>query len=730
MIMGIQKRMRFAAAAGLAGIVTAGILLSSLQDRRMKSLIPAELDGGSIISENISMTGEKAEEKTVFSLNSAHGNMSSALPDLNRELNSDGLKNIVSENTAPEKGNLSGGQPQDGDEEVSGMIAKAEEKEEAEPDDRSEAEASLLDRYFEDHAVVDPAKVSVSLNLRSSMEETSDSNIVSTIAPDRIVEVTGITGEWAEISYEGMEGYVKREFLLTGAKAAAAVEAGAEAYAQVTTESVNIRIGKSTVSDVLDAAFYGDAFPLLGIEDGWARIRLSGLMEGYVAGNCVTVNYVYQDTVIETLLPGAESSEVKDLAAAAYTEQFTAGRIIPVLEETDSTAYHDAFALASQGTKETELSGTEPAGSQQNEAVGTGSTGGSASGPENAGTVTQGDLVWQMPEVSFASGQAFSTESSPAAVSQSGVGQTGDTAAAGSVQTPAVSLDTAWEPSPVSSADSAPAQNDIPAEEPVWTAPEPETAPPVTLSGIEAFYVGAAQKTEGEVLGRAEVCVYLYYSDGSAEAITDGWESGRIGMILHAGEEVIPVSFGGYTSNIVLQVAPAPQPETAPAPAETAPAPQAEPVPQAEPAPQPETAAPPAETPAPPAATAYVSNVSLSGELTAFTLELCRQYGVDSSVIFSVMYQESHFNPYAVSGSGAMGLMQVIPRYSQDRMNRLGVTDLFDPASNIRVGIDILADYYYRNGSWVSALTEYRYGTPWGSNDYASLILGRTHMFQ
>jgi len=128
---------------------------------------------------------------------------------------------------------------------------------------------------------------------------------------------------------------------------------------------------------------------------------------------------------------------------------------------------------------------------------------------------------------------------------------------------------------------------------------------------------------------------------------------------------------------------------------------------------------------------ANVANVNLSPELTAYTLNLCAQYGVDSAVIFAVMYQESRFDPNCTSASGAIGLMQIIPRYHSARIQSLGVTDLYDPSSNILVGVDLLADYYYQEGGdWVRALTRYRYGVADGSADYANLIFSYVPMFQ
>ena len=219
-------------------------------------------------------------------------------------------------------------------------------------------------------------------------------------------------------------------------------------------------------------------------------------------------------------------------------------------------------------------------------------------------------------------------------------------------------------------------------------------------------------------------------------------------MMLHAGENVITLSYGGFSSNIVLTVAAAspaaPEtqpaaPETQPAAPETQPAaPETQPAaPETQPAaPETQPAAPetqptvPETQPSQPTGSIRVTNVALSSDLTQYTLNLCSQYGVDSSVIFSVMYHESQFNAGATSGKGAQGLMQIIPRYSASRMAKLGVTNLYDPASNILVGIDLLAEYYHTYGSWNQALTAYRTGNAGSDSAYAATILGSVGMFQ
>lgn len=64
-------------------------------------------------------------------------------------------------------------------------------------------------------------------------------------------------------------------------------------------------------------------------------------------------------------------------------------------------------------------------------------------------------------------------------------------------------------------------------------------------------------------------------------------------------------------------------------------------------------------------------------------------------LIYAMIKVESDFEPNLTSSAGCIGLMQVSPYWQADRATKLGVTDLWDPYSNILVGVDFLEDLYY-----------------------------------
>ena len=64
-----------------------------------------------------------------------------------------------------------------------------------------------------------------------------------------------------------------------------------------------------------------------------------------------------------------------------------------------------------------------------------------------------------------------------------------------------------------------------------------------------------------------------------------------------------------------------------------------------------------------------------------------RQYGFDPNLILAQAYQESGLEPNARSGSGAVGIMQLLPATARD----MGFTDLTNPDDNVHAGVKYMA---------------------------------------
>lgn len=101
-----------------------------------------------------------------------------------------------------------------------------------------------------------------------------------------------------------------------------------------------------------------------------------------------------------------------------------------------------------------------------------------------------------------------------------------------------------------------------------------------------------------------------------------------------------------------------------------------------------------------------------------------KRYDLDPRVIKALIEEESGWLSSAEGDDGkSVGLMQVQERWHKARMQRLGVTNLYDPRQNITVGCDILADLLGKYGNYKDALSVYNSGNTKDGKQYAERIM-------
>ena len=178
---------------------------------------------------------------------------------------------------------------------------------------------------------------------------------------------------------------------------------------------------------------------------------------------------------------------------------------------------------------------------------------------------------------------------------------------------------------------------------------------------------------------------------------------------------------------------PSPEPSAtsappSPEPSATLAPPSPEPIPTSAP-PEPSATSPP-PSPEPPALqlatpTTVLPVVASASELTyeAMFQYIGRQYEIDWRLLASMAYKESSLNRLAVGKDGDMGLMQILPSTWEEFAPQVGVSDPFDPVSNVQVGAAYLAYLRdkliargYPEEYW--ALVAYN----WGPNNVARLL--------
>lgn len=101
----------------------------------------------------------------------------------------------------------------------------------------------------------------------------------------------------------------------------------------------------------------------------------------------------------------------------------------------------------------------------------------------------------------------------------------------------------------------------------------------------------------------------------------------------------------------------------------------------------------------------------LPEDIQIYTYEICKQYGIPTEIVFAIMQCESGFNSEAIGDNGqSFGYMQVMKKWHEERMEKLGVYDLKNPKGNILVAVDYLSELFQRYGDMTSALMAYNCG--------------------
>lgn len=103
--------------------------------------------------------------------------------------------------------------------------------------------------------------------------------------------------------------------------------------------------------------------------------------------------------------------------------------------------------------------------------------------------------------------------------------------------------------------------------------------------------------------------------------------------------------------------------------------------------------------------------------------EIAPQYGLDWRLLAELSYQESRMNPLALGKDFDMGMMQIIPSTWNEWAPKVGVTDPYDPYSNIQVGAAYLA--YVRDYSRARGYTEEYWalvGYNWGPDNLRQIF--------
>ena len=102
------------------------------------------------------------------------------------------------------------------------------------------------------------------------------------------------------------------------------------------------------------------------------------------------------------------------------------------------------------------------------------------------------------------------------------------------------------------------------------------------------------------------------------------------------------------------------------------------------------------------------NDIAVDDSLESIFAEAAKEFGINENFLKAVAKAESGFDPDAVSGCGAQGIMQLMPFTSES----YGVTDPFDAKQNIYAGAQLLSELLDNyNGNATLALAAYNAGS-------------------
>lgn len=165
-----------------------------------------------------------------------------------------------------------------------------------------------------DWSTMAAANVEGYANIRS--EANADSEIVGVLMPGYAVTVTEKGDEWSKISSNGVEGYIKNEYLVFGEEAKAHYRNMCGIIGVVQADSLRVREAASTDSAQVGTLTQNGEVSVFGEEADWYQIQYSG-SSAYVHGDYVTLSEELKGAVSMEEYQASQACAASSAAAAS-----------------------------------------------------------------------------------------------------------------------------------------------------------------------------------------------------------------------------------------------------------------------------------------------------------------------------------------------------------------------------------------------------------------------------
>ena len=444
--------------------------------------------------------------------------------------------------------------------------------------------------------------VMASLNVRS--KPSASSSVLGYLYSNCVVSIYDTVendeGSWYLIKSGDVEGYVSSNYVLTGSAAKASEEDLTNRYAKVTAKSATVYSSASKSADSVGTVYVGGDYKVLEIQNGFVKIEVNDEFAGYVRSKDVSLYTRHAEAValndqmvknqLDSYLVDIRDAEAifeKRMAVADYQAAYNASTYAYELwnyyiNDASNAGYTDLVANAKNEQKKT------------------------ADMVARATAALNGQTL---PETSTAEETTTVEDTTTTTVENA----TSTTAEETTTTTVENTTSTTAEETTTTTVENTTSTT---VEETTTTTVEDTTTTTAEetvnkVQGIEAYYTGSS-KTEGSVLSASEIYIVVTYTDGTTQTLTEGWNCDQVGMKLSAGQNIITVTYQGFSSSFELNaatIAPSSDVPTSSTPAENASET------------QPDTPAPPSEEETTTTTTAEETTPTTAEETTPTTVE-------------------------------------------------------------------------------------------------------------
>ena len=178
----------------------------------------------------------------------------------------------------------------------------------------SENEAPVVKSEYDDIAI---AQVTNYVNLRS--EPSEEGEILGKLYNNSAATIIATEGDWYKIKSGSVDGYVKAEFVVSGAEAETLAKEVGHRTATVNTETLKVRNDAGLDATVQTLIPEGESYDVVEELDGWVKIAVDTDIEGYVSTEYVNLEteFVEAESIEEEKARLAEEERVRKEAEEA-----------------------------------------------------------------------------------------------------------------------------------------------------------------------------------------------------------------------------------------------------------------------------------------------------------------------------------------------------------------------------------------------------------------------------